>query len=490
MELIITICLLIVLYIIFKRIIYFKDRNKVKKIENELIDSIHGLLKSNMLPIEENATIYLKENEYQVFNGKCSLYEERTSRYWKGFSVRIIKGFYYRVGQSRGDKEIRKLDTGNLIITTKRVIFLGETCTREIRINKIINVKLNFSTVTINSEGKLRSAIFLSSTPKLLYLLIDTIRHNEYVKNPDNNLGAFLIEKNELKKFENSSCNSSESIYEKSKLDVSDTKLTDTDELYDDSITDKALFEKYCNNQKDNFLPIIKYDQSRLNINEFPIFYDFGELHTIHDENVYFKPNTEIDKNDLNFIYNVDIVLTNNGIHIIGNNNDYYKLSQITYIEYFSNSLMIIMKKIKPYIIFIHYPKTFNSLMNYVINNQPLKRFHVDSLTIGSNILPDSLLDRITLIFREEWNRKYTLSNELYSKKEYEKAIPVLRNLIWSTADKYDFLNLCINMSLCLIETQNFKESNKYIDFVRYIDPNNTDVNEMSKQLKRVLNND
>jgi hypothetical protein len=483
MKIVLLILGIYFLYIAITKIISINKRNNIKNIEKNLEESIKGLIKNSMLPLEKNPSIYLKDNEYQIYNCESILYEERTSRYWQGLSLRVFKGFYYRFGKSMGFSEIRKLDTGKLIITTERIVFLGTINTKEVYLNKIISIKQNISRVTINCEGRIRSLIFLPLTPNVVYLLIDTLRNNVYVKNPNNNLGEFLIEKYNYEKFK-STLNI---INDKSQSEVSDINFKNGDKLYDDTISDQTLFEKYSNNQKDNFIPIIKYDQSQLKIAEYPIFLDYGKLYIVDNENVVFESNIEVDKNELKFLCNIDILLTNLGIYIIGNKKDYYEFNHITYTEIFTNSLMIITKYSKPFMLFINYPKTFNSLINYITKNQPLKRFHTNSLTIENNILPDTLVSDITLIPREEWNRKYILSNEFYTKKDYKNTIHILQNLIWSTADKHDFFNLCINMSLCLFNSSNFVESKKYLDLARFVDPNNLRVNKMSIELDKFL---
>lgn len=86
------------------------------------------------LPQVETSAIALKRDELAHFIVLANLREERViSRGYKGgsqgVSIRIAKGMTYRVGQNRGklvsEKGIVDVDSGDFIVTSQRLIFIG-----------------------------------------------------------------------------------------------------------------------------------------------------------------------------------------------------------------------------------------------------------------------------------------------------------------------------------------------------------------------------
>lgn len=62
------------------------------------------------------------------------------------FRLKILKGFYYRAGRLNVQRETKdvltKIDTGDVYITNKRVLFIGKNRTYNIRLNKILDIEL------------------------------------------------------------------------------------------------------------------------------------------------------------------------------------------------------------------------------------------------------------------------------------------------------------------------------------------------------------
>lgn len=74
-----------------------------------------------------------------------------------GVSIRIVKGFYYRVGAFRGERvQTQNLvlqDIGSLIITNRNVYFSGDKKSMRIRLKKIVSVQGYSDGIAITRES-------------------------------------------------------------------------------------------------------------------------------------------------------------------------------------------------------------------------------------------------------------------------------------------------------------------------------------------------
>lgn len=71
----------------------------------------------------------------------------------QGVSVRIMKGVSYRVGAQRGHLESRTgvvpISSGEFVVTSKRIIFVGSGKGFNIRLDKVLNLELHSDGVTV-----------------------------------------------------------------------------------------------------------------------------------------------------------------------------------------------------------------------------------------------------------------------------------------------------------------------------------------------------
>jgi len=116
--------------------------------------------------------LVLQKNEIAYWAEPASIVEERViSRQFvggsHGVSIRIMKGVSYRVGASRGHVESRTgivpISTGDLVITSKRVIFRGNKKGFNTRLDKLLNVEMASDGVTI-TDGNSKPRVVLFST--------------------------------------------------------------------------------------------------------------------------------------------------------------------------------------------------------------------------------------------------------------------------------------------------------------------------------------
>jgi tellurite resistance protein len=97
---------------------------------------------------EINVEIALAKNEKCHFVCRANWLEHRTVTKRIRYSgptlrLKIAKGFYWRIGdlgvQRVSEDMMAHIDSGNLFLTNKRIIFLGEKKSTNIRVNKIVD---------------------------------------------------------------------------------------------------------------------------------------------------------------------------------------------------------------------------------------------------------------------------------------------------------------------------------------------------------------
>lgn len=125
-------------------------------------------IKSGNLPIvpAEQLDIILKRSEVAHLQGQVEYWEERMVRkhagYYGGPSFRVAKGISWRMGgfkgQSRSYPELRHVDTGNMVLTSQRLIFTGQFKSFTIPLNKIVSLKVKGKgDLEISKEGREKS---------------------------------------------------------------------------------------------------------------------------------------------------------------------------------------------------------------------------------------------------------------------------------------------------------------------------------------------
>jgi len=114
-----------------------------------LRDLVNGVLPQQP-PIQPGTFVNLQKNERVIWAFPNTRYlEDKTRREMRGashgVSIRVMKGVYYRVGASKGRAveftERQHVDTGDLIITNKHIIFAGPSKSVRVPHSKIVAVQ-------------------------------------------------------------------------------------------------------------------------------------------------------------------------------------------------------------------------------------------------------------------------------------------------------------------------------------------------------------
>jgi len=108
-------------------------------------------IQSGNPPIINTPNVILQKGEVAYWAEPATLLEERVvgRRYEggsQGVSFRIMKGVTYRVGAHRGniviDRAVVPVSSGELIVTSKRVVFRGDRKSINLRLDKLLEVQL------------------------------------------------------------------------------------------------------------------------------------------------------------------------------------------------------------------------------------------------------------------------------------------------------------------------------------------------------------
>ncbi len=180
----------IILFLSVIFLVYFSNRSK-KGNENSQLDKEYSDLiatKSYVSEIRQNkrlpiirTAVYLKTNEEAYLEDDYTeLYETRAVRvsnraYLGG---RLAKGVYggYSSGESRSFDELRKIDSGKLVLTNERIIFVASTNTRTIDIKKIVSFeRFGNDGIKISIEGRNKSEIYSGVDKSLLWSTVFNI---------------------------------------------------------------------------------------------------------------------------------------------------------------------------------------------------------------------------------------------------------------------------------------------------------------------------
>lgn len=121
------------------------------------------------LPELADAPIILKRNEVAHLVTTASLMKEVLIREYKGgsrgMSFRVMKGVSYRVGSHRGTLEVvgsrlEEADTGDLVVTSQRVVFTGPRRTQECRYDKLIDVNVYRDAIELHVSNRQKPSLF------------------------------------------------------------------------------------------------------------------------------------------------------------------------------------------------------------------------------------------------------------------------------------------------------------------------------------------
>ena len=176
-EVIVLIIIGILIYAIVKAVGTFKkkQKNKIPKSKlpatmlEELYDGAIESLLDGSLANQFESDLILKRGERIIFSLPNIQYcEERSVRIKgtsSGFSIRVAKGVTYRTGgfEASTEMQISLLDTGDLTLTNKRLVFNGPTKGQEIPLSKINTIEPITNGFRLGKSGKQRMEYYMGT---------------------------------------------------------------------------------------------------------------------------------------------------------------------------------------------------------------------------------------------------------------------------------------------------------------------------------------
>ena len=119
--------------------------------------------------------IFLKNGEEAYLYEGSNFYETRAVRRYGGTSFRVMKGVRIYTGQGESQQEMRLIDSGDLLLTNKRLVFSGSKRTINIDLRKIINLTQFSDGLQINRENKQKPEIFSTDKPDIWCASLEAI---------------------------------------------------------------------------------------------------------------------------------------------------------------------------------------------------------------------------------------------------------------------------------------------------------------------------
>ena len=97
----------------------------------------------------------------------------RSRSYYGGPTIRLAKGLSLRLGtgtsQSESSDELRDIDQGTLVLTTKRLTFMGSLRTTNVKLDDVIGIQIYTDGIQVHRERKERAETYvLGETLRIL----------------------------------------------------------------------------------------------------------------------------------------------------------------------------------------------------------------------------------------------------------------------------------------------------------------------------------
>ena len=103
------------------------------------------------------------------------LIEARATRVHSGGGVRVMKGVYIGAGQSSSVQGLKKIDSGTLTLTTKRLVFTGSMESRVVSIKDIVSVEPLPDAIEVSTGKRAKRQIYSVHNPVIWTTLVRTV---------------------------------------------------------------------------------------------------------------------------------------------------------------------------------------------------------------------------------------------------------------------------------------------------------------------------
>ena len=130
------------------------------------------LLTTGKLSVPDNIPLVLGADETALLHEPSKLIESRATRIYSGGGVRVMKGVYIGGGQSSSVQGLKKIGSGTLTLTTKRLVFTGSMESRVVSIKDIVSVEPLPDGIEVTTGKKAKRQIYSVHNPVIWTMLV------------------------------------------------------------------------------------------------------------------------------------------------------------------------------------------------------------------------------------------------------------------------------------------------------------------------------
>ena len=161
----------IIIFLFRKKLFSSSDGYKKHNIPDDIVNKhrievISKFISGNS-PVKFETNILFKKGEHLIYDlPNIQICEEKTIKIkgnHSGFSIRVMKGVSYRFGdfEASSEKKVVPIDSGNFILTNKRMIFSGAKKSVDFPLSKIVAITPVDNGVLIDRSGKQNVEYFI-----------------------------------------------------------------------------------------------------------------------------------------------------------------------------------------------------------------------------------------------------------------------------------------------------------------------------------------
>ena len=144
---------------------------------------LYWVIENDNIP-EINVPLSLEKNEKCYFQTNCEWYEMRTITQRINYSgttasIKIMKGVRYRVGSIKPQRitseQWKKIDIGTMYLTSKRIIFVGQSKNSNIKLQKILSFTPYSDGVEISKDTGRNPLIRFTNNTDIFSLILSRL---------------------------------------------------------------------------------------------------------------------------------------------------------------------------------------------------------------------------------------------------------------------------------------------------------------------------
>ena len=147
---------------------------KLAQLQAEAKEFIDKVVATGKITVPDGIPVVLGTDETALLHEPSKLIEARATRVYAGAGTRV-RGIYIGGGQSTSVQSLKKLDSGTLTLTTKRLVFTGSMESRVVNIKDIVSVEPLADAIEISGGKKAKRQVYMVHNPVIWVTLIRSV---------------------------------------------------------------------------------------------------------------------------------------------------------------------------------------------------------------------------------------------------------------------------------------------------------------------------